>query len=343
MLYPLARRVLFRLPPERAHAVSMRALHATAGLPGVGATLARALRPRPLPTEVLGLRFANPVGLAAGFDKNAEHVAALAALGFGFIEVGSVTARPWPGNPPPRLFRLPADRALINRMGLNNHGADVVAGRLMALRGHAPVPVFVNIAKTPDPALEGPTAVADYLAAVRRLKSFADALVLNVSCPNTGDGRTFEHPDALRPLLEAVLTDVDGLCPVLVKLSPDLPEPTLRAAVRLATDLGVAGFTATNTTTARDGLRTPAADLAAIGRGGLSGAPLHPRALHAVRVIREETDRPIVGVGGITGPAEARAFLDAGAALVQVYTGFIYGGPGTVRRICAGLAASASR
>ncbi len=334
MLYALFRALLFRLPPEQAHRAALRALHAMVAMPG-GAAALRALTAASHPVRVLGLDFANPVGLAAGFDKNAEHVAVLAALGFGFIEVGSVTARPWPGNPTPRLFRLPADRALINRMGLNNQGAEAVAARLGA--PHA-VPLFVNVAKTPDPALEGAAAIDDYAETVRRLAPYADAVVLNVSCPNSGDGRTFEEPAALDPLLVAALAARGaGGPPLLVKISPDLDRGLLREVVEVAEAHGVDGFTATNTTVHREGLRTPPGRLSAIGRGGLSGVPLHPRALSTVAALRALTARPIVGVGGVDGPDTARALLDAGAQLVQLYTGFIYRGPTVVRRIVKGL------
>jgi len=327
VLYPLLRRLLFLLPPEAAHRL------ATSGLDLVAPLLRRP--PPRHPVEALGLTFANPVGIAAGFDKNAEHLRGLAGLGFGFLEVGSVTAQPWAGNPQPRLFRLPADGALINRMGLNNHGAEVVAGRLAARR--CGVPVLVNVAKTPDPALEGPAAVDDYVQSIRTLAPHADAVVLNISCPNSGDGRTFEEPAALGPLLEGALA-ARGARPLLVKVSPDLAPAALEAVVRLSLDLGVDGFTATNTTTRRTGLQTPAAALEAIGRGGLSGAPLRARSLEAVGRIRALTTRPIVAVGGISTAADARAALAAGATLVQLYTGFVYGGPGTARRIVRGLA-----
>ncbi|MCB9550470.1 MAG: quinone-dependent dihydroorotate dehydrogenase [Myxococcales bacterium] len=339
MLYPLARRLLFSLPPETAHRVTLSGLHAARAVPGGAALIGRLTRPAARPVERLGLVFDNPVGLAAGFDKDARHVAAMAGLGFGFVEVGSVTARPAGGNARPRLFRLPADGALINRMGLNNGGAAAAAARLGAM-GARPVPVFVNVAKTPDPAIEGEAAIADYVAAVAAVRGVADAVVLNVSCPNSGDGRTFEEPALLGPLLDAVMAALgaDGP-PLLVKVSPDLSAETLRAVARLAVARGARGLSATNTTVERAGLATPAARLAAIGRGGLSGAPLHRRAVECVRLLRAAVGPSvtIVGVGGVRGPDEARAFFEAGADLVQLYTGFIYGGPGTVRRICEGL------
>ncbi len=338
MIYPLARRMLFALPPETAHRWTLGGLHAALAVPGGGALIRRSTRAPGRPVERLGLRFDNPVGLAAGFDKDARHVEAMAALGFGFVEVGSVTARPSPGNARPRLFRLPADGALINRMGLNNGGAEATAARLAALR-RRPVPIFVNVAKTHDPALSGEAAIADYVASIAAVRGLADALVLNISCPNSGDGRTFEDPALLRPLLAAAAGALGGGPPLLVKVSPDLEPARLEEVARLALDAGAAGFTATNTTVDRGGLATPGSRLEAIGPGGLSGAPLHRRAVATVKALRGFVGPAptIVGVGGIRGPAEARAFLAAGADLIQLYTGFIYGGPGTVRRICEGL------
>lgn len=341
MIYPLARRLLFALPPEVAHRWTLGALRGALALPGGRGLVRRSTAPARRPVVCLGLRFDNPVGLAAGFDKDARYIDAMAALGFGFVEVGSVTARPSAGNPRPRLFRLPGDGALVNRMGLNNQGAEATAARLASLT-RRPVPVFVNVAKTHDPRLAGDAAIADYVTSISAVKDHADALVLNISCPNSGDGRTFEDPELLAPLLDAVMRAVgaDGP-PLLVKVSPDLTPDALEAVARLALDAGARGFTATNTTVDRSGLKTPVARLDAIGPGGLSGAPLHRRAVSTVRRLRAIAggDVALVGVGGIRGPDEANAFLAAGADLVQLYTGFVYGGPTTVRRICAGLEA----
>ncbi|MCA9543268.1 MAG: quinone-dependent dihydroorotate dehydrogenase, partial [Myxococcales bacterium] len=278
---------------------------------------------------------------AAGFDKNAAHVHALAALGFAFIAVGSVTARPAEGNPRPRLFRLPQDAALINRMGLNNEGAQAVAARIEGLRaaGPLPVPLFINVAKTHDAALCGDAAIADYAEAVGRLQGLADAVVINISCPNSGDGRTFEDPALLAPLLAALRPLVDVDRPLLVKLSPDLPDATLDAVIDTALDAGVTGFTATNTSVDRSRLITPPRELEQIGAGGLSGAPLVERSRQVVAHVRRRIgpDRPIVGVGGVRTGADAAALRAAGADLVQLYTGFIYGGPTTVKRLVAAL------
>lgn len=324
-MYDLLRPLLFRLAPETAHGLATWAMDRR---------LLRQKRPRVAGRTVFGLDFDNPVGIAAGFDKNATHVGGLIDLGFGFVEIGSVTSQPSAGNPQPRLFRLPADGALINRMGLNNQGAEVVAWRLPSVPRD--VPLFINIAKSHDASLQGDSAIADYARSARILVPHADVLVLNISCPNSGDGRTFEEPSALAPLLDAVMPLCAGT-PVVVKLSPDLPEDTLDAAVDLAVERGVAGFTVANTTVRRDGLKTPQADLEAIGRGGLSGTPLFERTITRVRHVRSRTDLPIIAVGGISTGAQARAALDAGANLVQIYTGFVYGGPRTVHRICRGL------
>ncbi len=340
MLYSLLRPLLFRLAPETAHHAALSGLHAALAVPGLGAALRWHTRPAPQPLQVMGLDFVHPIGLAAGFDKNAAHVHALAALGFAFIEVGSVTARPAAGNPRPRLFRLPADGALINRMGLNNEGAAAVATRITALRARGlPVPLFVNVAKTHDAALCGDAAIADYVASVTALQALADVMVINISCPNSGDGRTFEAPDLLAPLLAAIRPAVAPERPLLVKLSPDLPDATLDAVVDCALDTGVTGFTATNTSVDRSTLTTPQATLDGIGNGGLSGAPLAARARQVVARVRQRIgpDRPLVGVGGVRTAADAQALRDAGADLVQLYTGFIYGGPRTVRDLVAGL------
>ena len=293
-----------------------------------------------------GLTFGNPVGLAAGFDKNAALVPFWAALGFGFAEVGSVTARPSPGNPRPRAFRLPADRALVNRMGLNNEGAEAVAARLAA---SPPPPGFVlgvNVAKTHDPAILGADAIADFRTSVRLLLPHAPYLALNVSCPNTAEGKTFEEPDALDALLEAVMAEraAAGLrMPVLVKLSPpalaDVDLGLVDELVAISRAHEVEGFIATNTAPDRDGLTTPAATLDAVGRGGLSGAPLAARSERLVRHLYRHTAGalPIVGVGGIDSAEAAYRRIRAGASLVQVYTGLVYEGPGLARRINRGL------
>ena len=293
-----------------------------------------------------GLRFENPVGLAAGFDKNAARVPFWAALGFGFAEVGSVSALPSAGNPKPRAFRLPADRALVNRMGLNNDGAEAVAARLGALDRPDGFVVGVNVAKTHSPDILGEAGVEDFRRSVRALTPHADYLAINVSCPNTAEGKTFETPEALDALLGAVLAEArctEPTPPVLVKWSPPATSGVDTRAVdelvRIALDHGVDGFIATNTASDRDGLRTGADRLGEIGNGGLSGRPLAARALSLTRHLYRTTEGlvPIIGVGGVDGPEAAYARVRAGASLVQLYTGLVYEGPGLVKRINQGL------
>jgi len=332
-MYRCLRPILFLFKPERAHYLAIGLLRFIFSLPG-GAMFLRFFygRKSDRPFELLGLRFENPVGLAAGFDKNGQFIGPLSTLGFGFLEIGSVTARPAAGNAQPRLFRLPEDRAVINRMGLNNEGCEAISSRLH--KYERTVPIFVNIAKTHDASLEGQAAVDDYCQSIQTMKTQADVLVINISCPNSGDGRTFEDPESLEALLPAVQESIgtDGP-PYLVKVSPDLSDSQLADVVRLSIRFGASGFTATNTTISRDGLTTSKQQLDEIGAGGLSGAPLHPKALRTVRAIRTLTDKPIVGVGGILSAKEAQSFIDAGANLVQLYSGFIYGGPTLIKEI----------
>jgi len=338
-LYRALRPLLFRLDAERAH--------------GLGTALARAAPPSllgrlfPAPDErlaqtVWGLRFRGPVGLAAGFDKNATGVAAWRGFGFGFAEVGSVTARPGGGNPRPRAFRLVADRALVNRMGLGNEGAEAVARRLAATPRAADFVVGVNVAKTHDPAILGADAVDDFRDAARALLPHADYLALNVSCPNTAEGKTFETPEALDALLAAV-APLAGDVPLVVKLSPPPPGGVDAGAVNelvaVALAHGVSGFIATNTASDRAGLRTPPDVLARVGVGGVSGPPLFARSRALVRHLHRATGGrvPIVGVGGVDSVDAAWAMVSAGASLLQLYAGLVYEGPGLPSRLHAGL------
>jgi dihydroorotate dehydrogenase len=300
-----------------------------------------------LAQTVWGLPFRSPVGLAAGFDKNARLVRFWEALGFGWVDVGSVSNEAAPGNPRPRAFRLPEDGALVNRMGLNNDGAAAVAARLA---GRARVPGFVvsvNVAKThrtDASALAGAAGIEDVRQAVAWLLPIADVLTVNVSCPNTADGKTFETPEALDALLGAVAGERDAFAtggrrvPLLVKLSPDATD--VPGLVAVALGHGADGFVATNTASGRDGLRTGAGEIARIGRGGLSGRPLASRALAMTRALYRETGGrvPLVGVGGIDSAEAAYARIRAGASLVQLYTALVYEGPGVVRAVTRGLA-----
>ncbi|MFN3595934.1 MAG: quinone-dependent dihydroorotate dehydrogenase [Rubricoccaceae bacterium] len=348
-VYARLRPLLFHLDAETAHGLGM----AAAGLGACAPSLVRRLFAPPpdsrLAQTVFGLRFASPVGLAAGFDKNAVRVPVWAALGFGFAEVGSVTARGGSGNPRPRAFRLPEDGALVNRMGLGNDGAAAIAARLARLRRPPGFVVGVNVAKTHDPALVGEAALEDFRASVRLVLPHADYLALNVSCPNTAEGKTFEEPAALEALLAATLPLRDAHAarrvPVLVKLSPPGPSgldaPLVDELVDVCRARGVDGLVATNTATDRAGLATPPARLAAIGRGGLSGRPLAARALALTRHLYRTAGGalPLIGVGGIDSAEAAYARIRAGASLVQLYAGLVYEGPGLPGRIARGLAA----
>ena len=327
--------VLTRVDAETAHRAGFTALRL--GTPLVGRVL-----PGPTgPVEALGLAFPGPLGLAAGFDKNAEGIDALAALGFGFVEVGTVTGEPQPGNPRPRLFRLPADRAVVNRMGFNNDGAEAVARRLAARLGmkHRDVVVGVNIGKTK--AVPDEEAVADYEKSTRLLAPYADYLVVNVSSPNTPGLRDLQAVERLRPLLTAVRRQADAVTrahlPLLVKIAPDLSDQDVLAVADLAVELGLDGIVATNTTTGRQGLASSPQQVEAAGAGGLSGAPVKARALEVLRLLRGRVGPglTIISVGGIGDAADARERLAAGATLLQAYTAFVYEGalwPARVQR-----------
>ena len=327
--------VLTRVDAETAHRAGFTALRL--GTPLVGRVL-----PGPTgPVEAMGLAFPGPLGLAAGFDKNAEGIDALAALGFGFVEVGTVTGEPQPGNPRPRLFRLPADRAVVNRMGFNNDGAEAVARRLAARLGmkHRDVVVGVNIGKTK--AVPDEEAVADYEKSTRLLAPYADYLVVNVSSPNTPGLRDLQAVERLRPLLTAVRRQADAVTrahlPLLVKIAPDLSDQDVLAVADLAVELGLDGIVATNTTTGRQGLASSPQQVEAAGAGGLSGAPVKARALEVLRLLRGRVGPglTIISVGGIGDAADARERLAAGATLLQAYTAFVYEGalwPSRVQR-----------
>jgi dihydroorotate dehydrogenase len=360
MIYRALFRTVFQgMDPERAHHLGFGTIRSAGAVPGAAAALRAALAPRDpaLRVHALGLEFPGPFGLAAGFDKNALGIDALAALGFAFVEVGTVTGQAQPGNPAPRMFRLLRDRCLINRMGFNNDGANVVAGRLARRRaglerrarrgGGHPVILGVNIGKTK--AVPEDEAVADYVYSATQLAPFADYLTVNVSSPNTPGLRNLQAVEVLGPLLLAVREAADAAAgrrvPLLVKIAPDLADEDVAAVADLAVRIGLDGIIATNTTIAREGLRTPPAQVEACGAGGLSGPVLLPRALEVMRALRARVgpEMTLVGVGGITTAADARAFLDAGATLLQGYTGFIYEGPFWASRIHRGLARTAHR
>ncbi|HWI44462.1 MAG TPA: quinone-dependent dihydroorotate dehydrogenase [Nocardioides sp.] len=336
---------LRRLDAERAHHLTYEGLRAAAP----------ALRRAPIvqgePVEAMGLRFANRLGLAAGFDKTGQVYEQLGAFGFGHVEIGTVTALAQPGNPRPRLFRLPEDRAIVNRMGFNNDGATAVATRLAQRAGshrRRGLVLGVNVGKSKVVPDDDQAAVeADYEVSTRLLAPYADYLVVNVSSPNTPGLRNLQAVERLAPLLAHVRRTADaatdragrGPVPLLVKIAPDLADDDVLAVADMALDLGLAGIIATNTTISRDGLRTSEAEVAAMGAGGLSGAPLRERATEVVRLLRGRVgDRlTLVGVGGIGTPEDARERIEAGADLVQAYSALIYGGPMWPRRIVKGL------
>ncbi len=340
-MWPLICPLLFALDAERAHHLSMRLFSAATRLWPLRRLTAAACRcddPRLL-VRRFGIDFPSPVGLAAGFDKNAEYFDALSTLGFGFVEVGTLTGRAQPGNPRPRLFRLPADRALVNRMGFNNKGSAAAAA---ALAGRPIGPVLgVNIGKSK--VVPNDEAVGDYLVSFERLFPFGRYFVVNVSSPNTPGLRDLQERGPLTALLRALTARNVELAtrhgteprPILLKIAPDLTEPQVAAIVEMTGEVPIAGLVATNTTVSRDGLRTPPARVAALGAGGLSGAPLtaRGRAMVADLYRRTQGRLPIVGVGGLMSGEDAWQMIRAGASLVQVYTGFVYGGPGFVRSV----------
>jgi dihydroorotate dehydrogenase len=349
-MYTLLFSIVFgRMPAEAAHRLGFGVIRLAAAVPGVSPLLRRALAPADpvLRVHAFGRELPGPLGLAAGFDKDGVGPDALGALGFAFIEVGTVTAEPQAGNPAPRLFRLAADRALINRMGFNNRGATALAARLRSRRRRgASLLVGVNIGKTkmvPEAA-----AARDYAASARLLAPAADYLVLNVSSPNTPGLRNLQAVDELGALVAAVRDAVPAAgetpgtrpVPLLVKIAPDLADEDVDAIADLALGLGLDGIIATNTTVSRDNLTSSAAKVAAAGPGGLSGAPLSPRALHVLRRLRSRVgDRLVlVASGGIETVEDAWERIEAGATLLQAYTGFVYGGPMWPRHIHRGLA-----
>ena len=340
----LFQQALTRVDPERIHHAAFRAVRAAAPVTG------RLLRMPSAPVQALGLTFPHPLGLAAGFDKNAVGIDGLAALGFGHVEIGTVTGEGQPGNPQPRLFRLTADRAIVNRMGFNNDGAEVVARRL-AERAARPrstnrVILGVNIGKTKVVPEE--EAARDYEKSAGLLAPYADYLVVNVSSPNTPGLRDLQAVEKLAPLLDAVRRRADEVrpdhrVPLLVKIAPDLSDDDVLAVADLAVASGLDGIIATNTTITRDGLATAPDAVEQIGAGGLSGRPLTQRSEDVVRLLRERVgpDLTLIGVGGITTVDDARRRLDAGADLLQGYTAFVYEGPLWPRRIVRGLATGA--
>lgn len=339
----LFRSVLSRMDPERAHHLAAGVIRA---IPRLGLTRLVRVATRPsasLAVDTLGLHFESPWGMAAGFDKDAELIRGLWALGFGHVEVGTVTAIPQDGNPKPRLFRLIADRAVINRMGFNNRGAAAAAGRVERERARRERPIIgANIGKSR--VVEVADAIDDYRQSARLMAPVADYLAVNVSSPNTPGLRGLQEDGLLGPLLDAVLEEA-GTTPVLVKIAPDLDDEAVEGVARLAVAKGLAGIIATNTTIRRDGLVSDPQRVEAAGAGGLSGAPVRARSLEVLRVIRAAVpaDYCVISVGGIETADDARERLEAGATLIQGYTGFLYRGPGWARQILRGLARASAR
>ncbi|HLL68433.1 MAG TPA: quinone-dependent dihydroorotate dehydrogenase [Micromonosporaceae bacterium] len=331
-LYPrLARPVLFRLGGGDAEVAHERTLRLLSRL----STGGRVLSPPGAARTVFGVRFPNPVGLAAGMDKDGRALRAWPALGFGFIEVGTVTATAQPGNDRPRLFRLPASEAIVNRMGFNNAGAAALAARLATL-GPLPVPLGISLGKSKATPIAD--AVQDYVTGLRALYRFGDYFAVNVSSPNTPGLRGLQDSGQLTELLAALraetaaLAGAEGPKPILVKVAPDLADAALGDLIDVCLAERVAGLIATNTTISRGGVSPgDAARVGAAGAGGLSGRPLAGRAVAVVRLLAKESGLPVIGVGGIMHPDDAVRMVDAGARLVQLYSGLIYHGPGLVR------------
>ncbi|RPD46440.1 quinone-dependent dihydroorotate dehydrogenase [Hymenobacter sediminis] len=344
MYKALLKPLFFRLDAEEAHHLVFNNLKRAHRLPGAAALL-RSLYDYQHPSlerEVFGLPFRNPVGIAAGFDKNAELTDELAALGFGFVEIGTVTPRPQAGNPQPRLFRLPQDEALVNRMGFNNQGAEAAAARLRK-RSNRDLIIGGNIGKNKDTPNE--LAAQDYVACVEALHEVVDYFVVNVSSPNTPNLRQLQEREPLIALLQQVQERNQTLPtprPLLLKIAPDLTDSQLDDILLIAREAELSGLVATNTTISRAGLTTPEAQVNALGAGGLSGRPLRQRATEVIRYLSRQSrgQMPIIGVGGIHSAQDAQEKLAAGAALVQLYSGFIYEGPALVKQINRTLAVS---
>jgi dihydroorotate dehydrogenase len=345
-VYQLLRPLLFALPPSTAHALGMAALALPERATWARSQLERGFAHHNASLEVvtMGLRFPNPIGVAGGFDKNGRRARSLAALGFGHIELGTVTAHPQAANPAPNLFRLPDDRALINRLGFPNEGAAALASRLARV-GRPAVPVGISIGKSRiiDTSDQG-AVIADYLVSYRAVRAVADFVVVNVSSPNTPNLRAMQRADSASVLLRALVDAGRELAsppPLLLKVAPDLDDDAYDALLAVIADVGLAGVVAANTTIARMGLKTDPARIEAIGAGGLSGAPVHIRALSMVARARARLGptKTIIGVGGIFDADDAHAMLEVGADLCQSYTGFIYQGPRFARAVCEGLAA----
>jgi dihydroorotate dehydrogenase len=326
----IARPAMFALEPEAAHELGMTALRSGLAAPYYSDPASFGVAP----VKLFGLEFPNPVGIAAGFDKNAVAIDQLAALGFGFVEIGTVTLRGQPGNPKPRMFRLPQDEAIINRLGFNNEGAEAVATRLSKLKRKGIV--GVNIGKNRDVPIE--EATENYLASFNLLEDHADYVAINISSPNTPNLRELQRSEKLDELLETLSKAAKNRVPLLVKIAPDLSESDIEAVVNTCLKYEIAGIIATNTTISREGLASP--NVEAIGAGGLSGQPLRTKSTRVIEMVYRCSNGklPIIGVGGVFTGDDAFEKIAAGASLVQAYTGFIYGGPTFARDVNKRLA-----
>ncbi|MGB0523279.1 MAG: quinone-dependent dihydroorotate dehydrogenase [Flammeovirgaceae bacterium] len=336
MYKQILRPLLFAFDPETIHHTTASAMQATFGIPfakSLGNAMYRVEHPS-LEREVFGLKFPNPVGLAAGFDKDAKLIDEMSALGFGFVEIGTLTPKPQGGNPRPRLFRLPADGGIINRMGFNNEGVDAAVKRLAKRKSN--IIVGGNIGK--NKVTPNEEAYKDYDSCFDKLFDYVDYFVVNVSSPNTPNLRALQDKEPLTRLLSGLQEKNQGKAtpkPILLKIAPDLTQSQLDDIIEIVTDTQINGVIGTNTTISREGLRTPKNKIDQIGNGGLSGQPLTHRSTEVIRYLSEQSKGtfPIIGVGGIHSAENALAKLDAGASLVQVYTGFVYEGPDLVKRI----------
>ena len=282
------------------------------------------------------MKFKNPIGLAAGFDKNGTTPRAMEALGFGFVEIGSITAQSSKGNPKPRAFRLPEDKSLINRMGLNNEGSDKIVNRLK--HHNLSIPLGINIAKTNDSEIHGNAAISDYVYSYEKAKTVADYVTINISCPNTGEGKTFEDPDTLKSLLAEINPSGNDV-PTLVKFSVDTETKALSKLVEICESFNIDGYVATNTSSQRAHLKTKSAILSSTANGGLSGSAISEKSDAVVSNLfgMLKGSKPIIGVGGIDSVESAQRKVDAGADLLQIYTGLVYEGPGLVRKLKNGV------
>ena len=351
-MYQLLRSILFLFPPETAHHISMTGLRILSSVPFLHKSFSRLFASKRLTSEqsssgipFLGLSFKNPIGLGAGFDKNAKYLRELEMLGFGFVEIGTVTPRPQPGNDKPRLFRLPKDKALINRMGFNNEGVEVVARRLKEWKSpstihHSPLVIGGNIGK--NKVTPNEDAWKDYEICFKALHNYVDFFVVNVSSPNTPGLRELQEKDALKRILthlQSLNKGYEQPRPILLKIAPDLTWTQIDDVVDLATEINLDGLVATNTTIDRSGLQTEKEKVQSIGAGGLSGLPLKSRATEVVSYIHQKTGGriPIIASGGIFTASDAQEKMQAGASLCEVWTGFIYEGPFIVKKICERL------